>query len=485
MEEITKHNNTPVPVDPRSVDSVCILGSGVTGDAVADYFRSLSNPPTIDFYTDNAEVCKHYDLAVVSPGIPPHSLMIISALTHVKEMISEPELAFRLSPERWIVITGTNGKTTTTALTTHVLRESNMPARAAGNIGTACIEAVRHRADGEYIVAELSSYQLAYSKTITPDAAVLLNITPDHIDWHGSFEAYRDAKLGLLERMQDDRPTVVDATLEETRNVVLSRVASGKRVIAIGSAEGMSGDMTLLGQAQESAFVDEEDQMLTCVIGAVRQPIVAASSLKIKGAHNQENALAAAAVALSLGAEVSLVAHALAGFEAPPHRIEFVAESGGVTYYNDSKATNPEASCKALASFDDTPLVVMLGGKDKGTPLDELVSLAGRTCKAAICYGEAGPRFFAAFEDEARQQSEVKTEDGSAPTAEPIHVELVADFNTAFTLAVSRARFGDAVLLSPACASFDEFRSYEDRGDRFKQLVHVQLTQEDTEGIKL
>ena len=440
-----------------AVRSVCVLGGGVTGEAVMAYFRSLPSPPKLALFTDDAEVSGHFDLAVVSPGIPPHSPLVTSALRQATELISEPELAYRLSPLRWLVVTGTNGKTTTTVLVAHLLNRCGLKARVAGNIGTTCIEAVQQREAGEYIVAELSSYQLEYSSTIVPEAAMLLNITPDHLSWHGSLEAYRQAKLGLFERMVQGQPVVIDATLEQTRAVVRARRDLGLRVIPLGSREGLESDMTELCQAPESAYVDAESQRLCFVIAGQRFELLTASELNIKGQHNWANALAASAAALSLGGEPAKVSAGLASFQPLEHRIEPVGEVGGVGFFNDSKATNPEASCKALAAFGDTRLVLLLGGRDKNTDLGELIAAANPVCSTVICYGEAGQRFFSAFEAAA---------DGLGPRC-----FLLPDFLSAFEKAVLEARPGQAVLLSPACASFDEFSSYEHRGRYFKELV--------------
>ena len=466
MNKMTGHIVSQGAFDVRSVKSVCILGKAVTGEAVESYFRSLPDPPFVCCYTDNTEVAQDYDLAVVSPGIPPHNPMVASALVHAKEMVSEPELAFRLSPERWVVVTGTNGKTTTTALTAHVLNACGIKARAAGNIGTTCIEAVCQRDEDEYIVAELSSYQLAYSNTIAPDAAVLLNITPDHLSWHGSFEAYRDAKLGLFRRLGDETPAVVDATLEETRAFVRARKAAAGRVIPLGNKYGLTGDMTASCGAAEAAFVDAETNILTCVVGGQRVEVIETSQLHIPGRHNQQNALAAAAVALALGADPHKVRDGLASFEPLEHRIEPCGAISGVRFYNDSKATNPEATLKALEAFDsgtgERSLIIMLGGTDKNTPLDELVVSCERVCKTAICYGRAGARFMEAF-----------VTLGQDPD---LNVIMVDCFVSAFTFAIADAQPGDVVLLSPACSSFDEFDSYEHRGRVFKQMVAALAT---------
>ena len=470
-------------VDLRSVRSVCILGKGVTGEAVERYFRSLTDPLDITILDDDSKVEGYFDLAIVSPGIPPHNALVKSVREHAVELISEPELAFRISPERWIVVTGTNGKTTTTALTAQVLQVCGIKARVAGNIGTTCIEAVCKRDSDEYIVAELSSYQLHYSATIKPDAAILLNITPDHLQWHGSFEAYRDAKLSLFRRMHDKAPAVIDATLEETRNAVLARRASGARVIPLGTEDGLTGDMTLCGsgasaEASEAAFIDPKTQMLTCVVNGQRQALIKTTDLLLQGAHNQENALAAAAVALSLGADPQKVATALASFKPLEHRIEPCGLVGGVSFFNDSKATNPEATIKALDAFEGKPLVLLLGGRDKNTSLDELVVSVYRTCRVVVCYGEAGPRFaeaLASGEQAFVSGGQALTSSGQAPASggqgELFASLLVDDFKSAFTTAVAQGRPGDSVLLSPACASFDEFISFEQRGKVFKEYV--------------
>jgi UDP-N-acetylmuramoylalanine--D-glutamate ligase len=457
MDKTTEHSLHGEVIDPRSVRSVCVLGRGVTGEAVAAFFRSRPNPPELAVFTEDTPVAGSFDLAIASPGIPPHSPLIAGARACARELIGEPELAWRLSPQRWIAVTGTNGKTTTTALTAQLLTACGMKARAVGNIGTTCIEAVQERGEDEYLVAELSSYQLAYSNTLAPQAAVLLNITPDHLSWHGSFEAYRAEKLALLDRMEPAAPAVIDATLEETRAVVRARKQAHLRTIPIGTADGLGGDMTVRCGAAEAAFVDAASRMLTFVIDGQRIALVEATRLKIAGEHNQQNALAAAAVALALGADPARLADALVAFEPLAHRLEPCGSVDGVTFINDSKATNPEATIQALAAFDGVPLVVMLGGRDKNTSLDELVAVARSRCKAAVCYGEAAERFVAALK--------------TAPSCETPVVSQAPDFRRAFDSAVGQARAGDIVLLSPACASFDEFSSYEQRGARFKELV--------------
>jgi UDP-N-acetylmuramoylalanine--D-glutamate ligase len=499
MKKTTEHILHRESVDPREARSICVLGRRVTGEAVAEFFRAQPDPPAITVYDDGDEVAGSFDLAIASPGIPPYSPLVASVRECARELISEPELAWRLSPERWIVITGTNGKTTTTALTAHLLNTCGMKARVAGNIGTTCIEAVRTREPGEYLVVELSSYQLAYSRDLVPVAAALLNITPDHLAWHGTFGNYRDAKLGLFDRMEPGAPAVIDATLEETRAVVRARRAARKRTIPIGTAEGLCDDMTARCGAAEAAFVDPRGDMLTCVVDGERRAVLESSELKIKGEHNQENALAAAAVVLALGADPAKVAEGLASFEPLEHRIEPCGSVGDISFFNDSKATNPEATCKALAAFGDTPLVVMLGGRDKGTSLDELIEATAASCRAVVCYGEAGSRFAEAFEaarsSRAAPASAAAAAPASAPAAaaatapavplRPAPATLLApDFRSAFDVAVANACAGDVVLLSPACASFDAFSSYEQRGTTFKALVVALREEQQDEGVR-
>jgi UDP-N-acetylmuramoylalanine--D-glutamate ligase len=420
-----------------------------------------------DIIFEEQEVTGEFDLAVISPGIAPTSSLFESARACATELIGEPELAWRISPERWIGITGTNGKTTTTCLLGHVLVQCGIPALVAGNIGLPCIDAIQLRQPGEYLVAELSSFQLASAFKLKPDAAILLNITPDHLGWHGGFESYVRDKRRIFYHMDPEAPAVIDATMDTTRELVLQRRQRDKRVIPLGTADGLSGDMTIRCGAEEAAFVDAATGRLTVILQGQRHELLKADELQIKGEHNQENALAAAAVALALGAEAPQVCAALASFQPLEHRIEPAGTVDGVEFFNDSKATNPEATLKALSAFTGRPLILLLGGRDKNTPLDELVAAAVPACKAVICYGEAGGRFAEAF---------LLAHDRS--------VLLVPGFQQAFDTAVEMAEPGDVVLLSPACASFDEFGSFEQRGAAFKGLVCQLQAQQPAEGVQ-
>ena len=301
-----------------------------------------------------------------------------------------------------------------------------------GNIGDPCIEAVAAGRTDVY-VAEVSSYQLASTARFAPNVAVLLNITPDHLHWHRSFEAYRDAKLKLLANLPGVPGAV--AVLDATNDVVRAEV---RRLRALDAGERGFSYVALKGAEHAAARVEE---------------------LQIKGEHNASNALAVAAAALALGVHESDVAEGLRTFAPLEHRIEPCGSVAGVRCYNDSKATNVDATLKALAAFPEARPVVLLGGDDKGTDLAPLVEAAHAHAGAVVCFGDAGERFAAAFE----------AADAQAPAG--FAAARAAHLADAFDAALALASAGDVVLLSPACASFDEFCSFEERGAAFKTLV--------------
>jgi UDP-N-acetylmuramoylalanine--D-glutamate ligase len=519
-------------VFPLSGEGLCILGLGATGEAVADYFLSQPSPPKISIYLEKpsarndaaiARLVERYfptetesltalneqnqlllsggdsnrplslrvtvdadgpnqdfRLGVASPGIRPSTAFYQNTLMHCDELISEPELAWRISPCRWLAISGTNGKTTTTLLLDHLLRVGGLPSRAAGNIGPTLIDAVRSRASDEYIVAELSSYQLASSRSIAPEAAALLNITPDHIGWHGGFENYAQAKIRIFQAMPLDAPVVIDVTSELCRRIVKHCLEKGRRVIALGQEPGLLSGYPNC-QVTESAWYDEANDQLMLHLDGQTLSIVAGADLRIKGAHNRLNALAAAALAHYVGVDANALADGLSSFEPVEHRIEPVAQVAGVRYFNDSKGTNPEATIMALSAFPHERLTLLLGGEDKHTDLTDLVHRALAQCHLVICYGAAGQRFFDAFNEGL---SELRGTESSAQTAAALaspaalspsqidtQILLAENMREAFDIAQQMAGAGEIILLSPACASFDEFSCFEERGRVFKAWV--------------
>lgn len=407
-----------------------------------------------------------FDLCIASPGISQFSAFYESAAASAAEVVSEVEFAWRESAvdSRWVAVTGTNGKTTVCALAAHVLAGAGLAAAAVGNIGDPCIQAVGEACTDVY-VAEVSSYQLASTVRFAPNVAVLMNITPDHLHWHKSFEAYRDAKLKLLANLADVPGCV--AVLDATNDVVRSEVRRlhalpaserGFAYVPMGAAAGLGGDMREACGSDNAAYLDDAGMLHVAFAGA-EHAVLRADELLIEGEHNTSNALAVAAVAIALGVPDQAAAEGLRTFAPLEHRIEPCGTVAGASCYNDSKATNVDATLKALAAFPGKRLVVLLGGDDKGTDLAPLVAAVHEHACAAVCFGAAGPRFADAFDAVGSQ----------APA--DFSVLRAGHLEDALDAALGLASAGDVVLLSPACASFDEFSSFEERGTVFKALV--------------
>lgn len=463
-----------------NVGDVLILGLGKSGRAAATYCLKLLgtrvNSVTIAAGEKNddalafAQTCEaagahvyfdlftfegHYDLCIASPGISQFSRFYENAVAASDEVISEVEFAWRESAadSRWVAVTGTNGKTTTTSLVTHILRTAGYNAASVGNIGNTCLDAVASGAADVY-VCEASSFQLASMRLFKPNVAVLLNITPDHLYWHMTFDAYADAKKQVYANLGAGDTLVIDAVCDVTRECVKEFKDSPQRAFAyipVGCAAGIGASMRDACGSDNAAW--ENGDMLCVDLGDEHFELVREDDLCIKGAHNVGNALAAASAAIAFGADVDAVRCALRSFQPLEHRLEPCGEINGVRFVNDSKATNVDATLKALSAFEKGSAVFLLGGHDKGTELDELAAACADACKAVFCFGAAGERFYDAF-------------DGfDIPRTRCEHMEDALDAAIAF------AEPGDAVVLSPACASFDEFDSFEHRGKVFKQLV--------------
>lgn len=381
-----------------------------------------------------------WDIVVASPGIPPNSPLMRSARETGTEVISELELAYRLAKSPFVAITGTNGKTTTTSLVAHLLNRSGIRAMTVGNIGTPVIGAVRAASAETVLVAEVSSFQAALAPTFHPRVAVLLNVTPDHIDWHGSLEAYEADKARVFANMGPGDTAVIDVDDEGSAPWAERLAGSGARVLRVS-------------RLKTTTEARVQDGVLTVRTADADEKLGRTEELLIRGDHNVSNALAGAAAALAMGASPEGVADGLRTFEPIEHRLERAGSAGGVEFYNDSKATNPDAVLKALTAFPGRPIVVLLGGRNKGNDFRPLAEEVAARCRLAILFGESRASLTEAFEGTV---SRTRTAETMAEAVE---------------IAAAEAVPGDVVLLSPACASFDEFTSYGHRGVVFKGLV--------------
>ena len=375
------------------------------------------------------------DLIVVSPGVPVNAPPLLQARSLGENVIGEIELAAQFLTGPVIAITGSNGKTTTTTLTGEIMAASGFPVLVGGNIGTPAISLAERAKAETVIVLEVSSFQLETIQTFRPKVAVVLNVTPDHLDRHGTFEIYADAKARIFENQQASDFAVLNADDPTC-------VGMGKRT------RGQVFWFSRQKEVERGAWVREGNIVFRNASGQTE--ILQVSEIPLKGAHNLENVLAAVCASVLMGCAAQKIRQAVQEFKAVEHRLEFVATIGGVDYYNDSKATNVDATIKALESFPAN-IHLILGGKDKGSDYTVLNDLIRQRVKRIYTIGAAA----------AKIESQVKG-------AEIVHVETLEN---AIRKAHSSAQPGDVILLAPACASFDQFKSYEHRGKVFKEVV--------------
>jgi len=375
------------------------------------------------------------DLIVVSPGVPANLPALAKARAAGIPVWSEIELAWRFLRGKLVAITGSNGKTTTTALVAHILKSAGIPTLVGGNIGTPLLALVESSTDSSVTVAEVSSFQLETIEAFRPEIGVLLNLKPDHLDRHASFEEYAAAKMRLFENQLDRDCAVLNADDSE----VTKRMPAKQQVFWFSRQKRVAAG-TFLRDGQFFFRHDGEEV-----------PLGRREQIPLRGEHNVENVLAACAAAYLAGAEPGAIGNGVKTFRGVEHRLEFVAEIGGVEFFNDSKATNVDAALKAIEAFPG-PLIVILGGKDKGSPYTPLVEPLKQRARAAILIGAAAEKIAADFGD-------------AVPY---VHAETL---DRAVHLAMSAAQTGDTVLLAPACSSFDQFENYEQRGRAFKELV--------------
>ena len=365
---------------------------------------------------------------VKSPGVPHTAPVVEAARARGIAVVGELELAWRMLPNELIAVTGTNGKTTTTELLGHVHRTAAVQVAVAGNVGTPVSALVGEIPPGTTVVCEASSFQLEDTIAFAPEAAVLLNLAPDHLDRHGSFVEYREAKLNAFRRQGPDAVAVVPSDLG------IDVPGSARRVTF-----GENGDMCLA------------DGMLSWR----GEPFMDAGEISLPGPHNRANAMAAAAVALERGIEPEAVRAGLRSFRGVAHRLEPVGTVDGVAYVNDSKATNVDAALVALRSYEAGRIHLIAGGRTKAQDFAPLAPLAAERCAAVYLIGEGADEI------------------GAALARSGVALHDCGDIERALRAARAAARPGDVVLLSPACASFDQFADFEARGDAFRALVEA------------
>lgn len=375
------------------------------------------------------------DTIVLSPGVPFGIPPVREALSKGIEVISEVELASRFIRKPTIAVTGSNGKTTTSTLIARILEKNGKRVFLGANIGTPLIQIAGDCGRYDVLVLELSSFQLQGIVTFRPDVSVILNVTPNHLDHHASFEEYAESKMKIFSNQTEE-----DWCIYKAGDPVIARYVPDMKAVKIpfGVTDGSGGvSYDGCGIKYGSDYYD-------------------LSGMKLRGFHNVENVLAAAAAATVMGCDPRLIRDAVLGFDPLPHRIEYVCEIKGAKFYNDSKSTSPDATLRALESLP-APLILIAGGKDKGVSFSPLRETIDKKVKLMVLMGES--RF--------RMEKELGGKVGAA---------LAGSLEEAVEMTLENIAPGDSVLFSPACSSFDMFRSYEERGRRYKDLVrHVQL----------
>lgn len=393
---LVAHGRRVIAVDQKTPDGVDTLG-----DFGAE----------VHVGTDGDEFVAQADVVVKSPGVPRDAAAIAAALASGKPVIGELELGWRLLPNPFIAITGTNGKTTTTELLGQIHRDAGLPAAVAGNVGTPVCDLVGNLAEDATVVCEASSFQIEDAPAFAPECGILLNLAPDHIGRHGTFAAYREAKLGMFARQGPGQFAVV----------------------------GPSIDIEIPGAARQYRVPEPDLERI-------------GDAIAMQGSHNKENAVIATQAAMLMGIDPHSISRTLATFTGLPHRMETVAVRAGVTYVNDSKATNVAATLAALDSYEGS-VRLLLGGSGKGESFAPLRAAVERACAGVYVNGETAADMQAAL----------------TGASVPIHHR--GSLDEAFAAATADARPGETVLLSPAAASYDQFPGYEARGERFRQLA--------------
>jgi UDP-N-acetylmuramoylalanine--D-glutamate ligase len=447
-----------------------ILGAGVTGSAVATSLKSrgglvtITDDNSIDAVKPESIDLANFDAVVISPGWRQDHPLVVKVQNSKLQILNEIDLAWQIRNEispgqKWLALTGTNGKTTTVEMVAKILQTAGLKAVACGNVGDTVIEAVDRKDAYDYLVLELSSFQLHWAKQAQFVSAAILNIADDHLDWHGTFEAYADAKFSILDRTElavlnaDDQEVVARANRFTGRKVFFSLETPGPG--EVGVVEELLVDRAFVSDPQEAAMLCELKDITPTV------------------PHNVSNALAAAALARTVGVSHEHIQKALQEFKPGRHRIETVFENDAISWVDDSKATNPHAAAASLMSH--LSVVWIAGGLAKGADMNSVIQRCKARIKSVILIGTDRQLIADALHEHA-------------PDVPIIFVDTPADYvrggvsNSLMEAVVAQAATlvapGDTVLMAPACASMDQFISYADRGDRFAAAVRKVVAHE-------
>ena len=421
----------------KSRGAVVTVSDTKSEDQLRDQIPALlDNGIAVETGGHSARTLQNQDMVVVSPGVPVDAPPVIQARSLGQLVIGEIELAAEFLKGPIVAITGSNGKTTTTTLIGEILSRAGFRNLVGGNIGTAAISLAEKATAETAIVLEVSSFQLETIRAFRPKIAVVLNVTPDHLDRHRTFSAYVDAKARIFENQQPDDFAVLNA--DDSTCIELGKRTRAQVFWFSRKREVESGAFV-----RESQIIFRRDE--------TDHRIMSVSEIPLKGAHNLENVLAAICAGALMGSPSEGIREAIRGFKAVEHRLEYVATIRGVEYYNDSKATNVDATIKALESFPAN-IHLILGGKDKGSDYTVLNDLLRKRVKRVYTIGAAAEKIQLQIQGAAILPS--------------------GTLEAAVKQASFDAQKGDVVLLAPACASFDQFQNYEHRGRVFKELVH-------------
>jgi UDP-N-acetylmuramoylalanine--D-glutamate ligase len=438
---------------------ILVIGLGKTGTAAARFLCRRGADVTVTDEKDISElrepldglqregisvrfrpyvtdILSEVDRVVPSPGVSPFNPMLVEAVRLKRPVLSELELAFRFLERPMIAVTGTNGKTTTTTLIGEIIAKSGMSVFVGGNIGTPLIAYVDGPQQQDFVVVEVSSFQLQWVRDFRPDVAVLLNVTGDHVDYHGTFADYRRAKERIFAKQRRQDLAILNAG-ESHAPSFLRGLAAKKAYFSTS------------GRVETGMFLDDAQMVLRSM--TKESETYPLDMIKIPGGHNIENVMAAVMVARWAGCPRETIIDTVGQFRGVAHRIEFAGEKNGVAFYDDSKATNVDAVLRALESFS-RPVVLLMGGRDKEGDFELLSDAIKKRVKTLILFGEA------------REIIAVRLGDAFDPIS-------ASTLREAMPLAWRSAEAGDVVLLAPGCASFDEFKDYKERGDIFKQWV--------------